>query len=144
MSLFQKSTKRRNTTVARTRNGGEWTEARFTSFVKGALRGAMWPQKYVCIDKAFVGYGINPATKRRCKLHKCAECTKSFPVKQVKADHIIPVVGPEGFVDWNTFIALLYVEADGFQCLCSGCHDVKTKVEAEQRKNARDSINNHA
>jgi len=134
MSLFQKSTVKRRTTVARTRNGGEWTEARFTAFIKGALRGAMWPPKYVCIEKAFVGHGINPATKRRCKMHRCAECTKSFPVKQVKADHIIPVVGPEGFVDWNTFISRLYVEADGFQCVCEACHKKKTESERIARK----------
>lgn len=134
MSLFAKSTVKRRTSVSRPRNSGEWTEARFTSFVKGALRGAMWPPKYKSVEKAFVGYGINPATKRRCKMYRCNSCANEFPLKQIKADHIIPVVGPEGFVDWNTFIARLYVEADGFQAVCEGCHNAKTKQEREARK----------
>jgi 5-methylcytosine-specific restriction endonuclease McrA len=135
MSLFQKSTIKRRTTVNRTRNNGEWTEARYVAFVKGALRGAMWPPKYTCIAKAFVGHGVNPATNRKCKMYKCASCAASFPAKQMKADHITPVVGPEGFVDWNTFIARLYVEADGFQAVCEVCHNKKTKEEREARKN---------
>lgn len=137
MPLFQKSAVKRRTNVARTRNGGEWTEARFNSFVKGALRGAMWPPKFKSVDKAFVGYGVNPRTKRKCKMYRCADCSESFPLKQVKADHIIPVVGPEGFTDWNTFIARLYVEEDGFQTLCEACHNKKTNDEREARKNRK-------
>lgn len=133
MALFQKSTVKRRTSVARTRNSGEWTEARFTSFVKGALRGAMWPPKYKSVEKAFVGFGINPASNRRCKMYRCSSCLEQFPLKQIKADHIIPVVGPEGFVDWNTFIARLYVEAEGFQSVCEGCHKRKTEQERQAR-----------
>lgn len=135
MSLFQKSTVKRRTHVARTRNGGEWTEARFNSFVKGALRGAMWPPKFKSVDKSFVGYGVNPKTNRKCKMYRCADCGDTFPLKQVKADHIKPVVGLEGFVDWNTFITRLFVEDDGFQTLCEACHNQKTNNEREARKN---------
>lgn len=134
MSLFEKSKVKRRTNVARNRNSGQWTEARFTSFVKGALRGAMWPPKYESVAKAFVGYGINPATNRKCKMYRCADCGNQFPLKQMKADHIIPVVGPEGFVDWNTFVARLYVEVDGFQAICEGCHKKKTESERQARK----------
>ncbi len=67
-------------------------------------------------------------------MYRCASCGNSFPMKQVKADHIIPVTGPEGFVDWNTFINRLFVEVDGFQTLCEGCHDKKTKSENDERK----------
>lgn len=134
MSLFQKSTVKRRTTVARVRNSGEWTEARFTSFVKGSLRGAMWPPKFKSIEKAFIGHGINPATNRRCKMYRCACCGQDFPQKQIKADHIVPVVGPEGFIDWNTFVARLYVEVQGFQAVCEGCHKEKTNAERNARK----------
>ena len=94
----------------------------------------MWPPKYVCIDKAFVGQGINPATGRKCKMFRCAACQEQFPAKQMKADHIEPVVGFEGFQDWNTFIARLFVEADGFQAICAGCHDKKTAEERQVRR----------
>lgn len=133
-TLFEKSTIKRRTTVPRTRNNGEWTEARFNSFIKGALRGAMWPPKFICIEQAFVGYGINPKTKRRCKMFACASCGNHFPQKEMKADHIEPVVPITGFTDWNTFISRLFVEAPGFQALCESCHSVKTKQEGEARK----------
>ena len=137
MPLFQKSTVKRRTNVIRTRNGGEWTEARFTSFVKGALRGAMWPPKYASVNRSFVGYGINPKTKRKCKMYLCNSCNNKFPLKEVKADHIIPVVGPEGFIDWNTFIKRLYVEMEGFQTVCEKCHKAKTNAERQARQQAK-------
>jgi 5-methylcytosine-specific restriction endonuclease McrA len=55
----------------------------------------------------------------------------------MRADHIIPVVGPEGFQDWNTFIARLYVEKEGFQAVCKDCHKAKTKQENQERKRAK-------
>ena len=46
-------------------------------------------------------------------------------------DHVVPVVDPvRGFDGWDSFIARLFVEADGYRCLCTDCH---TKVTAEQR-----------
>lgn len=130
---FKKSTVKKRD-IPRPHNGGEWTKARMQSFIKSALRGARWPQKYVCIEKAVVGYGINPKTNRRCKMHRCAECGGEFPAKQMQADHIIPVIGEEGFKDWNTFIERLYCEADGFRAICRDCHAVKTKQENAARK----------
>lgn len=95
----------------------------------------MWPPKFRAVENAFVGYGINPKTKRRCKMYRCASCGGHFPMKQIKADHIDPVVGPEGFVDWNTFIDRLYVEVDGFQAVCETCHQKKTNAERVARSN---------
>ena len=51
----------------------------------------------------------------------------------MKADHIIPVVGPEGFVDFNTFITRLFVEKDGYQALCEECHKSQTDKERAGR-----------
>lgn len=118
----------------KTRNGGQWTEARFRSFIKSALRGARWPQKYACIRKAYVKDGVNPKTGRKCRLHTCERCAGLFPQNMMQADHIIPVVGPEGFVDWNTYIDRLYVEADGFRALCKPCHKAITKQQNQERK----------
>jgi len=49
------------------------------------------------------------------------------------ADHIIPVIGPEGFVSWDIFIARLYCEADGFRAVCKDCHKIITERERKER-----------
>lgn len=124
------------------RNMGNWTEARYTSFVKSALRGARWPPRYECIKQAKVGYG----------LYKCALCGTIGPPtlppeegkknrrKNIAADHIEPVVDPNvGFVDWNTFIERLYVELPKWQALCYDCHAKKTREENTIAKERRSS-----
>ena len=52
-----------------------------------ALRRAQWPVKYEAIRSAFVRDGVNPATGRKCKLHKCSVCGELFPAKDMRADH---------------------------------------------------------
>ena len=131
MSAKKKPKKRLD--LERPRNGGLWTEARFVSFVKSALRGARWPQKYECIKQAFVGMGINPRTGRACKLHKCPDCGGLFPQNGMQADHITAVIGPEGFQTWDLFISRLFCEADGFRALCKACHKTITAAERGER-----------
>lgn len=58
-------------------------------------------------------------------------------VNNIQVDHVIPVIGPEGFVDWNTFIDRLFTTKDNFQVLCKACHDAKTKDEKELRNELR-------
>ena len=48
-----------------------------------ALRRAQWPVKYEAIRSAFVRDGVNPATGRKCKLHKCSDCGELFPAKDM-------------------------------------------------------------
>jgi 5-methylcytosine-specific restriction endonuclease McrA len=105
-----------------------------TSFIKSALRGARWPMKYEAIKRAYEKDGINPRTGRKCKLHRCQHCRELFPQNGVQADHIIPVVGPEGFTTWDEYIERLYCEAEGFQILCKACHAKVTKEEQEERR----------
>ncbi len=121
--------------LVREHNGGLWTSARKRAFIVSALRGARWPPKYKCIRSAYIGDGPNPATGRRCKLHQCPECNGVFPQNLMAADHITPVVGPEGFVDWNTFIERLFVEKECYQAVCKGCHKSKSKAENDERRN---------
>lgn len=125
--------------IPRPRNGGEWTEARFNSFIKSALRGARWPQKYVCVRNAYVKDGLNPKTGRKCKLHQCPQCDNLFPQNQMVADHIEAVVGPEGFTNWDDYIRRLFCEADGFQAICKDCHNRITNHEKQTRKNLKSS-----
>lgn len=121
-------------------NGGDWTPARFHSFVKGALRSASvkWPPKYQSLNDSYVGQKINSKTGRLAKHYKCASCKEEFPSKDVQVDHITPVVDPNlGFTSWDEIIDRMFCEKENLQVLCKICHDNKTKQEREISKHAR-------
>lgn len=68
-------------------------------------------------------------------LYKCAMCNNLFNNKDIKLDHIDPVVSPvDGFIDWNTFISRLFVQPNQYQVLCTTCHQGKTNAEKAIRK----------
>ena len=84
--------------------------------------------------------------KARRVRFKCAECGRAFLNKvgsrEIAADHTVPVVGIEGFVDWNTYIERMFCDADGYKILCNyeglrdgveSCHRIKTNLERAQR-----------
>lgn len=131
--------------MSKSRNLGQWTEARFRSFIISALRGASqrWGPKSECIKRARVRRGW----------YKCEGCKQEVPAtkevtiktgknagkkkrkKNILADHIEPIVNPkEGFKDFNTWIERCFVELDGYQALCLDCHDKKTQEEKELAK----------
>lgn len=119
------------------RNGGEWTEARFRSFVTSALRAASrrWPPKYTALKAAFVGKKVNAKSGKMAMHYKCASCKKHFVAADVQADHIEPVVDPvTGFQTWDIFIDRIFCELHNFQILCKDCHKIKTNIEKEARK----------
>ena len=120
--------------VDKPRNGGQWTEARLTSFIASALRQALtrWNPKSVCIKSAWIKRGV----------YRCSGCGTIGPAslppkegnkkrrKNILADHIEPIVDPAvGFVDWDTWIARAFVEEDKLQALCWQCHTDKTAEE---------------
>lgn len=68
-------------------------------------------------------------------IYECASCKIIYPLKQCRMDHVSAIVNPStGFVDWNTYIDRALPDVEGWQNLCSGCHDTKTAVERELRK----------
>jgi len=114
-------------TTKKTRCNGEWTESRFHSFIKSALRSASrrWSPIYT--------------TKKNARIARntyiCSNCGNKVGNKDIKVDHINPVVSVEdGFIDYNTYIQRMFVEIDGLSALCKKCHDIKTSVENKQRK----------
>jgi 5-methylcytosine-specific restriction endonuclease McrA len=125
------------------RNGGRWTEARYRSFIRSALRGAFrkWPPKFDVLKSAANGKSINTATGRLAMHYTCASCKGTFPLKEVQVDHIKPIVDvKKGFVSWDSFINNLYCEANNLQVLCKDpCHKEKTKLEriANGKRKAR-------
>lgn len=118
------------------RNSGRWTEARFTQFIRSAIRAAFrrWPPKFDVLRNAFTEARLNPLSGRMAKHYRCAECDKDFPMKGVQVDHKHPVVHPKrGFEGWDTYIQRMYCEAKGLQVLCKVCHALKSKRERALR-----------
>lgn len=120
----------------KTRNGGEWTDARYHSFVKGALRSASqrWPPKYQVLADACVGARINPKTGRMAKHYECAVCAIPFPAKEVEVNHKLPVTPIEGFTTWDVVVERMFCEKSGLEVVCKPCHKAITKEENETRK----------
>ena len=119
------------------RNGGEWTDARFRSFVTSALRAASrrWPPKFKALKEAFVGRKTIKKTGKLAMHYKCAKCKKHFVAADVQVDHIFPVVDPKtGFVSWDLFIDRIFCEIENLQVMCKPCHKVKTEEEKAERK----------
>ena len=129
------------------KNGGQWTDARFRSFITSALRNAhgRWGPKAVCKREAWIQRGV----------YRCAECGEEGPAtlpplegrkrrrNNSCVDHINPVVDPMvGFTNWDEYIDRMFVELDNYQLLCYTCHKNKTYKETqlatERRRNERE------
>lgn len=120
----------------KTRNSGQWTEARFRSFIRSQLRAATmrWGPISNCLRDARVSRG----------LYLCAGCGEEVPattkvggkrVKNVHVDHILPIVDPDvGFVSYDVLIERMFCEADNLQVLCNECHTAKTDDEKARAK----------
>lgn len=124
----------------KTRCNGQWTEARFMSFIKGMLRQGTrrWAPISETMKDARVSRG----------LYECAKCKRHVPptikegrkrIKNVAVDHIDPIVDPEkGFTTWDDCIERMFCEKENLQLLCKECHDEKSvkerAVAAETRK----------
>lgn len=99
------------------------------AFVIAGLRRLTYkyPPRYNC---------MNSARTERGK-YKCAQCKAIVGRKDIKIDHIIPVVGVEGFIDWNTYIPRMFCNESNFQALCDTCHKAKTKQEKSLARKKR-------
>ena len=114
------------------RNGNEWTEARFKSFVTSALRAASrrWPVKYLALKQALIGRKTNKKTGKLAQHFKCNACNEAFVAADVQVDHISPVVDPaKGFISWDIYVDRLFCEIDNMQVLCVPCHKIKSATE---------------
>ena len=119
------------------RNNGQWTEAKFRSFVVSALRAASrrWPPKYAALKAAFIGKKLNAKTNKMAAHYKCISCKSLFVAADVQIDHIIPVVDVrDGFKNWDTYIERMFCEVNGLQVMCKSCHKIKTDEEKMERK----------
>lgn len=54
--------------------------------------------------------------------YQCEECKCIVGHKNINIHHIEPVIGLNGFVDWNTYIERLFCPKNKLQALCLVCH----------------------
>jgi hypothetical protein len=119
-------------------NGGQWTTARFNSFIKGLLRrGAQhWPPKYAVKKAAWVRRGIYLCAGYERDAHEIPLTLNGE--NNTFIDHIEPVIDPvSGFEGWDMVIRRMFVEKEGMQLLCKDCHQKKTGNERSLAKQSR-------
>ncbi len=114
--------------VARTRAGGEWTEAGMWGFMRSGFRrmSLRWPPIVrQALERARRRYsGTNKQQKWE---YQCAECAAWFPRKLVAVDHVVPVGSLRSWDDVRGFLERLFVEVDGLRVACVGCHEIRTQ-----------------
>jgi hypothetical protein len=122
--------------VARTRAGGEWTEAQFWAFIRSGLR--KLSQKWPPIVRHAFNSCRRPSQSKNKRLkweHQCDECKNWFPRKEVQADHIEPCGSLKSFDDIPRFVERLLCELSGIRVLCVSCHKAKTQLERTEKDN---------
>ena len=120
-------------------NGGQWTEARYKSFIKGGLRSLTnrWGPKSACVKAAWVERGLYTCAGYKQRRHNVpvSVVVDGKRVRNIAVDHISPVIDPKtGFVSWDDVVERMFVEVSGLQLLCKQCHDKKTADERALRK----------
>lgn len=116
----------------KTRAGDRWTEARYFSFIRSALRGAF--SKYPPKFDAKIEARTTVEGQRHRYEYQCASCGNTFRDKEVQVDHIKPAGSLKTFDDLPSFVENLFCEVENLQVLCKDCHKAKTKEEREAKK----------
>jgi 5-methylcytosine-specific restriction endonuclease McrA len=117
----------------KTRNAGTMTESAFWSFIRSGLRqkSRWWKPITQCKLKAKRPYkGPN---KRQKFEYQCNSCKKWFAEKNINIDHIEPAGSLNCADDLAGFVERLFCEVDNLQVLCSGCHNIKTQKERNEK-----------
>ena len=114
------------------RNSGQWTEARFRSFVASVLRAGTrrWPPKWAALAAAFTEKRKSKSG-REAKHYLCNACKLEFTSTQVQIDHKEPI---GDWSDFNVVVEKLFCEKENLQVLCKPCHKDKTKKERQARE----------
>lgn len=118
--------------VPRTRAGNTWTEARYWSFIRSALRSAFmkYPVKHQAKGNA---KQITPEGVR----YKCSACAGLFRDKDVQVEHTVPCGSLKSYDDLPRFVSNMFCEADGLTIMCKPCHQTKTNDERLARKETK-------
>ena len=110
------------------------SEVRWAILQKLRMLTSWWKPKSACITKSW---------------WVCIACKGVFPKKEMKADHILPIVPTDWWkktddlflwYNWNEWLRNAFVEVDDYQAMCKNCHDIKSKKENADRKAFKDLI----
>jgi hypothetical protein len=126
--------KKKGQRVARTRNGGTYTEAQFWGRLRSALRRTyrFWKPAVMALKAARIPMS-GPRGRKWGFI--CAGCGKPYLRKQVNIDHKEPAGALTDYEHIGPFLKRLTPEdPSAYQVLCTGegtcrCHDRKTKAE---------------
>lgn len=135
----KKAAKKPKKVVVKPRCNGTMTESAFWSFIRSALRqkSRFWKPITECKLQARRLYkGPN---KRQKYEHQCNVCKNWFIAKKINVDHITPAGSLNCAQDLPGFVDRLFCEVDGLQCLCTKCHDKKTKTDKNEKNNPKAS-----
>ncbi len=101
------------------------------NFIIAALRRSSlwWPYRNEALRLARVARGV----------YRCAKCSQLYPKKEVRLDHIDPVVRTSGFTTWDDYFTRMLPKTENWQVLCLGCNHVKTQEENILRRLFKDS-----
>lgn len=112
------------------RCSGTMSEAAFWSFIRSGLRQKSRRWKPIYDTLAAAKRPSKSKTNKRLRWeYKCAKCKKWWAQKDVSVDHIKPVGSLRSAADLADFVLNLFCEVDNLQCLCTTCHDQKTKED---------------
>ena len=126
----------------KTRMNGEWTEAKFKSFIRNQLRAATIKWKPIQDSKK--------AANIRRGVYLCSCCDEEITatvvdvnkrkrVNNVIVDHKEPIIDPSvGWVSWDSLIDRMFCNSDNLAVVCRECHDKKTNEERAEAKIRRD------
>jgi len=116
--------------VPKTRNNGQWTEARYRAFVRSALRQAWqkWGPNHEAKKRARIRRGEYLCAGYKCDPHIVPTSIKVDGKRKnnIFTDHIDPIGAYE---TWDRTIERMFCELPNLQVLCRACHDQKTKDE---------------
>lgn len=105
----------------------KWTQARFFSFIRSALRSASqrWPPKQESKKLSRRPYtGDNPRMKWE---YLCSHCGRWVADKECEQNHIVSVGTLTKFEDLPGFVERLFCGVDGFETVCKKCHKEHTQ-----------------
>jgi 5-methylcytosine-specific restriction endonuclease McrA len=101
-------------------------DPRFRTMIMSALRQASrwWQPSEACIKKARTGRGV----------YTCPLCSGKFKQKEMKRDHVDPVIPVTGFVSWDSVVKRMFEQEEAYQGICKTCHAAKTLEENRERR----------
>lgn len=130
--------KKKGQRVARTRNGGTWSEAKFWGCLRSALRRTyrFWKPAVMALKAARIPMS-GPRGRKWGFI--CAGCGKAYLRKQVNIDHKEPAGALTDYAHIGPFLKRLTPEDPAaYQVLCTGagtcrCHEAKTAKDKAER-----------